>query len=48
MRHTMTLRPMSAALALAFISTTAMATDGYFAEGYGMNDGNPFACYSVE
>jgi len=32
----MTLRPMSAALALAFISTTAMATDGYFAEGYGM------------
>jgi len=27
---------MAAALALAFVSTAAMATDGYFAEGYGM------------
>ncbi|HET9023632.1 MAG TPA: porin [Burkholderiaceae bacterium] len=31
-----TLRPITAALALAFVSTAALATDGYFAEGYGM------------
>jgi long-chain fatty acid transport protein len=31
-----TLRPAAAALALVFVSTAALATDGYFAEGYGM------------
>ena len=31
-----TLKPIAIALALAFTSTGAFATDGYFAEGYGM------------
>ena len=31
-----TLQPVAAALALAFVATGAFATDGYFAEGYGM------------
>ncbi|MGB2817717.1 MAG: outer membrane protein transport protein [Burkholderiaceae bacterium] len=36
MQHTQTLKPIAVALALAFTTTGAMATDGYFAEGYGM------------
>lgn len=34
--RTWTMRPVAAALALALTATTAWATDGYFAEGYGM------------
>ena len=36
MRTTTALKPIAIALALAFTSTGAFATDGYFAEGYGM------------
>lgn len=36
MQLTRTLRPIAAALALAFVSTGSFATDGYFAEGYGI------------
>jgi long-chain fatty acid transport protein len=36
MRTRTALKPVAIALALAFTSTGALATDGYFAEGYGM------------
>ena len=36
MQNTQTLKPIAVALALAFTTTGAMATDGYFAEGYGI------------
>ena len=36
MRTSRALKPTGIALALAFTSTGALATDGYFAEGYGM------------
>jgi len=36
MRTTNALKPIAIALGLAFTTTGALATDGYFAEGYGM------------
>ena len=36
MRTSRALKPIAIAIALAFTSTGALATDGYFAEGYGM------------